>query len=419
MTGINPFGHGERPVATGGPAPEFTAETSAMQNQPIKIGDTLYLVTFQYGSRSLPGKDLYTGSAFFGMDIGSDLYLKDVRMVAIRIDKHRLVNWEHDVAEMPPTYHSFSGVEESMGHVWSNHHPNVRFAPGEPPPVWDFRNITAQSGVYRSKEILALLHKLQEILDKPHYTQVWKIFAEERVKLLVEQFRLNFPHMHLRCSVEMHVDSMEDGSYDSHVWRLYTKEEYEELEAAAKNTAAPQNVEVGVRDNNLMLVFAKNINGVIGKDGGIPWYSPQDFMWFKTLTKKAPGIETAVIMGRVTWESLPKRPLPDRVNYVISRQPDYAADGAIVVRSLLEALLHSRIADPNRTMFVIGGKAVLEEAAQYASQACVSEIFDNTPADESCVMAPSLPDHELIDSKELFEGDERHPRVVMNHIRFL
>ena len=82
----------------------------------------------------------------------------------------------------------------------------------------------------------------------------------------------------------------------------------------------------------LSMMVAKASNNVIGRDNKLPWYLPNDLKYFKQVTFGKP-----VIMGRKTWESL-KGPLPGRTNIVITRQPDYLADGAKVVATLDDAV---------------------------------------------------------------------------------
>ncbi len=71
----------------------------------------------------------------------------------------------------------------------------------------------------------------------------------------------------------------------------------------------------------LSLIVARDRNGAIGKDGDIPWRAPEDLRFFKRETMGG-----AVIMGRKTWESLPFRPLPERLNLVVSSRTDLGAD---------------------------------------------------------------------------------------------
>ena len=82
----------------------------------------------------------------------------------------------------------------------------------------------------------------------------------------------------------------------------------------------------------IALIAAVAQNGVIGRDNALPWHLPEDLKHFRAMTIGKP-----VIMGRKTWESL-GRPLPGRTNIVITRQARFAATGAVVVRSLDEAL---------------------------------------------------------------------------------
>lgn len=80
-------------------------------------------------------------------------------------------------------------------------------------------------------------------------------------------------------------------------------------------------------------VVAVSRNGVIGRDGGLPWHISADLKRFKEITMGKP-----IVMGRKTWDSLPRKPLPGRLNIVITRQKDFAAVGAEVAENAEEAL---------------------------------------------------------------------------------
>ena len=82
----------------------------------------------------------------------------------------------------------------------------------------------------------------------------------------------------------------------------------------------------------VVLVYAVAENGVIGNDNTIPWRLKSDMQRFKALTMGKP-----IVMGRKTFESFPRRPLPGRTNIVITRNADYTADGAVVATSLADA----------------------------------------------------------------------------------
>jgi len=117
----------------------------------------------------------------------------------------------------------------------------------------------------------------------------------------------------------------------------------------------------------LTLIAAVARNGVIGKDNALPWHLPKDLKHFKQLTT-----DHAVIMGRKTWESLPARfrPLPNRLNIVVTRNASYAAPGATVVTSLEAAIDASK----TRIPFVIGGAELYAYALPLAQRLEFTEI---------------------------------------------
>lgn len=115
----------------------------------------------------------------------------------------------------------------------------------------------------------------------------------------------------------------------------------------------------------ITLIAAVARNGVIGRDGKIPWRIPGDLPRFKRLTMGHP-----LIMGRKTWESL-GRPLPGRRNFVISRTRGFAPAGAEVFASLGAAL--AACADAPEA-FVIGGTEAYREALALADRLLLTEI---------------------------------------------
>ena len=94
-------------------------------------------------------------------------------------------------------------------------------------------------------------------------------------------------------------------------------------------------------------VVAVSKNGVIGREGGLPWHISSDLKRFKEITMGKP-----VVMGRKTWESLPRKPLPGRRNIVITRQRDFAPEGAEVVATAEQSL---RLCGDAPEVAVIGG----------------------------------------------------------------
>ncbi len=115
----------------------------------------------------------------------------------------------------------------------------------------------------------------------------------------------------------------------------------------------------------MVIVAAVAANRVIGHQGKLPWHLPEDLRHFKALTTGHP-----VIMGRRTWESLGK-PLPKRINIVVSRTPFFEAPGAKVAGSLEAALVLCADAP---TAFVIGGGELYRAALPVADRLVLTEI---------------------------------------------
>lgn len=114
------------------------------------------------------------------------------------------------------------------------------------------------------------------------------------------------------------------------------------------------------------LVWAQARGGVIGVDNTIPWHVPEDMAHFKDATAGKP-----VVMGRRTWDSLPPRfrPLPGRRNIVVTRQPDWADEGAEGVASVDEAL-----ALASEDVCITGGSQIYAAAMPFATELVVTEI---------------------------------------------
>jgi dihydrofolate reductase len=113
------------------------------------------------------------------------------------------------------------------------------------------------------------------------------------------------------------------------------------------------------------IIAAIATNGIIGKDNRMPWHLPEDLKHFKALT-----MGHAMIMGRKTWESLPGR-LPGRPHIVVTRNPDYRAEGATVVGSLAAAI---EAAGDTDEVFVIGGAELYAQALKIADCLQLTEI---------------------------------------------
>ena len=118
----------------------------------------------------------------------------------------------------------------------------------------------------------------------------------------------------------------------------------------------------------LALIASVARNRSIGLGSELVWREPEDMRWFKRQTLGCP-----VIMGRKTWDSLPPRfrPLPGRRNVVVTRQPDWQAEGALCAHSLTEALQQCQ---DQPDVWVIGGAELYAHALPLAASAHVTEI---------------------------------------------
>lgn len=113
----------------------------------------------------------------------------------------------------------------------------------------------------------------------------------------------------------------------------------------------------------ISLIAARTRNGVIGKDGGMPWHLPEDLKYFKRTTMGHP-----MIMGRKTFDSMGA--LPGRRSIVVTRNRDWSADGVEVARDLDHAL--ALVGDDD--VFVVGGAQIYHQAMPYADRLYLTEI---------------------------------------------
>ena len=151
-----------------------------------------------------------------------------------------------------------------------------------------------------------------------------------------------------------------------------------------------------LRGLQIVLVVARADNGVIGKDGGLPWHIPADLRHFKQVTTGTP-----MIMGRRTFESLPGL-LPGRRHVVLTRDREWSADGAEVAHSAEEAL---SLAGGDRVS-VIGGAEIFALFAPVASAVELTEV--HAEADGDTVM-PAFGAEWQQASREAHEAENGRP----------
>jgi len=130
----------------------------------------------------------------------------------------------------------------------------------------------------------------------------------------------------------------------------------------------------------IVFVVAVAQNGVIGDRGKIPWRIAEDMRYFKSVTMGKP-----VIVGRKTWDSFPKKPLPGRTNIVVTRDRTLAAEGAVIVHSLDDAIARAQSENPCEIV-VAGGVDIYEALRDRADRIYLTEV--HAPFEGEAKLAP-------------------------------
>ena len=125
--------------------------------------------------------------------------------------------------------------------------------------------------------------------------------------------------------------------------------------------------------SNLSLIVAVADNWAIRKDNNLLWHISADLKHFKALTTGH-----CIIMGRKTYESFPKRPLPNRRNIVITNNKDYCEEGCEVVHSVEEAIA---LCKDDEQSFVIGGATVYTQFLPFVDKIFLTKVFATFEAD--------------------------------------
>jgi len=129
----------------------------------------------------------------------------------------------------------------------------------------------------------------------------------------------------------------------------------------------------------LSLIVARARNGAIGKDGKLPWRLADDLAFFKSATLDHP-----IIMGRKTWDSLPKQPLPGRDNIVLTRDWTFKARGARVYTAIAPAIEAGKAlarASGHREVFIVGGAALYSAMISVADLLYITEVDADVDGD--------------------------------------
>jgi dihydrofolate reductase len=152
----------------------------------------------------------------------------------------------------------------------------------------------------------------------------------------------------------------------------------------------------------ISMIAAMSKNRVIGRDNDLPWHLPDDFKFFKETTRGH-----HVLMGRKNFESLPHkfRPLPDRVNMILTRNEVLKIPGTLIFNSISEAIEHAS-GNNERELFIIGGGEIYQMALPFADKIYLTEIDAEIEGDTF------FPDFEAAEWKETSRNhhnkDDRH-----------
>lgn len=145
-------------------------------------------------------------------------------------------------------------------------------------------------------------------------------------------------------------------------------------------------------------IVAVSSNNVIGRDGHLPWHLSADLKRFKTITTGH-----SIILGRKNYEDI-GRPLPNRTNYVLTRNASFEAPGCIVCASL-EAALEAARAAGETECFIIGGAAVYREAMPLVQKLYFTRVESDVDGD---VFFPEWGEGWSMESEESFPADEKN-----------
>ena len=150
----------------------------------------------------------------------------------------------------------------------------------------------------------------------------------------------------------------------------------------------------------LSIVVILSTNNVIGRDNKLPWHMPADLKRFKNLT-----MGHHVLMGRKTFDEI-RKPLPGRINVVITRDHSFGAEGVAIARSVDEAINKAEAAG-DREIFLIGGGEIFRQVIHRADRMYVTRIHAEIGGDTTFPEFDDVSEWRLVDA-EHFEADERN-----------
>ena len=124
----------------------------------------------------------------------------------------------------------------------------------------------------------------------------------------------------------------------------------------------------------IVAIWAQDTKGIIGRANHLPWYLPKDLKHFKETT-----LNQAILMGRVTFEGMDKRLLPNRETLILTTQSDYQVDGATVVTNMEAVLNWYKRQD--KTLYIVGGSQVYKLFEPYVDKLIITQVQADVDGD--------------------------------------
>ncbi|MGI6342135.1 MAG: dihydrofolate reductase [Bacteroidales bacterium] len=153
----------------------------------------------------------------------------------------------------------------------------------------------------------------------------------------------------------------------------------------------------------ISIIVAISKNYAIGKDNKLLWHISADLKRFKKLTTG-----NTIIMGRKTYLSLPRKPLPDRKNIVLTRSKNFEAEGCVVVNNIEQVFKNL---SPNNENFVIGGESVYKMFMPYANKIYLTVVDREYEAD-TFFPEINFDEWDVIDEEHLVANDDLHYKNI-------
>lgn len=150
----------------------------------------------------------------------------------------------------------------------------------------------------------------------------------------------------------------------------------------------------------IIAIWAQDTKGIIGKNNHLPWHLPKDLKHFKETT-----LNQAILMGRVTFEGMNNRLLPNREMLILTTQSDYQVEGATVVTNMEDVL--DWYENQNKTLYIVGGRQVYKLFEPYVDELFVTQVQAEVDGDTYFPREFDFSKFSLV-SSELYEKDEQN-----------